>query len=192
MKNKKTFIYGGTVGVVLFSVAVSFWLTHYWPGMKTKNLLVSNANQLPLYELGDKAMKVNLKTLDSQTGKWSDLPVTIYQSKSRLNQVKQAVLLFIDYSQELGVPPGLSVNEIYLTPEGNAIVDISTTGLTPSSMGFYDELLFVRGLIETLSKNFPAVRQVKLLVDGQDAPTIAGQYALGTSESAVAVKTPTN
>jgi hypothetical protein len=159
---------------------------------KTKNILASNSNQLPLYTSGDKPIKINLKTLDSETGKWSDLPVTIYQSKSRLNQVKQAVLLFIDYSQELGVPPGLSVNEIYLTPEGNAIVDISTTGLTPSSMGFYDELLFVRGLIETLSKNFPAVRQVKLLVDGQDAPTIAGQYALGTSESAVAVKTPTN
>jgi hypothetical protein len=192
MKNRKKYFFlaATAVVVVLAAGAGGVYLHGRLMAAKTADTLVSD--QLPLYAPGDKPVKINLKTLDAQTGKWSDWPVTIYQSKSPLNQVKQAVLQFVDHSTSLGIPPGLAVNEVYLTQEGNVVVDISTGGLSPGTMGFFDELLFIRGLIETLSKNFPQVRAVKLLVDGQDAPTLAGHYALGTSESALAAKTPTN
>jgi len=191
MKNRKKYFLLVGSGLVLLAAGLGgFYLHERLVTSPTAEALVSD--QLPLYAPGDKPVKINLKTLDAQTGKWSDWPVTIYQSKSHLNQVKQAVLQFVAHSQALGIPPGLAVNEVYLTQEGNAVVDISTDGLSPGTMGFFDELLFIRGLIETLSKNFPQVRAVKLLVDGQDAPTLAGHYALGTSESVLAAKTPTN
>jgi hypothetical protein len=138
----------------------------------------------PLFDPGDKPMKINLKGLDLHTGKWADFPVTIRQSKSRLNQMKQAVLAFGDNSRRLDIPEGISVNEVYLTAQGSAVVDVSTQGLQAGSMGFYEELLFIRGLIETLTKNFSEVKQIKLLVNGMDAPTLAGHYALGTNEAA--------
>jgi hypothetical protein len=148
--------------------------------------------EAPLFSPEDKPMKVNLKGLDLKTGKWTDFPIVIRQSKSRLNQMKQAVLAFVDQSSRLDIPEGITVNEFYFTPQGGAVVDVSTAGLKAGSMGFYEELLFIRGLIETLSKNFSEVKQIKLLVNGLDAATLAGHYALGTSETAGAAPSATN
>jgi len=148
--------------------------------------------ELPLFAPEDKPLKVNLKGLDLRTGKWADFPVTIRQSKSRLNQMKQAVLAFVAQGNRLDIPAGLTVNEVYFTPQEGAVVDVSTANLTAGSMGFYEELLFIRGLIETLTKNFSEVRQIKLLVNGLDAPTLAGHYALGTTETATTASAATN
>ncbi|MGH7739185.1 MAG: GerMN domain-containing protein [bacterium] len=147
---------------------------------------------LPLFAAGDKPMKINLKGLDLETGKWADFPVTIRESKSVLNQVKQAVLDFVEAGPRLDIPQGLSVNDVYLSPKEGAVVDISTAGLKAGSMGFYEELLFVRGLIETLVKNFPGIHEVKLLVNGADVSTLAGHYALGTTEAAAPVSSVAN
>ena len=38
-----------------------------------------------------------------------------------------------------------------------------------------------------MAKNFFEVKQVKVLVDGQDAPTLGGHYALGTSDTSAPV-----
>jgi hypothetical protein len=150
------------------------------------------AVELPLFAPEDKPLKINLKGLDLRTGKWADFPVTIRQSKSRLNQIKQAVLAFVAQGNRLDIPAGLTVNEVYFTPQEGAVVDVSTANLTAGSMGFYEELLFIRGLIETLTKNFSEVRQIKLLVNGLDAPTLAGHYALGTTETATTASATTN
>ncbi|HET9869330.1 MAG TPA: GerMN domain-containing protein, partial [bacterium] len=146
----------------------------------------------PLYDPADKPIKVNLKGVNPATGKWSDFPVTIRQSKSRLNQMKQAVLAFLEDAPRLDIPAGLSLNELYWSQHTGAVVDLSTADLPEGSMGFYEELLVVRGLIETLSKNFPEVRAVKILVNGQEAPTVAGHYALGTTEAAAPVAPAAN
>jgi len=167
-------------------VVVLSWAVHSLKGAAPKVPGDEASASVPLFAPEDKPMKVNLKGLDLQTGKWADFPVTIRQSKSRLNQMKQAVLAFLDANRKLDIPPGLSLNEFYLTAQGQAVVDVSTEELAPGSMGFYEELLFIRGLIETLTKNFPEVKEIKLLVNGLDAPTLAGHYALGTSEAAPA------
>jgi hypothetical protein len=54
-------------------------------------------------------------------------------------------------------------------------------------IGFYEETLFIRGLIDTLANNFYEVKQVRVLVNGQEVPTLAGHYALGTSDATAAV-----
>lgn len=111
---------------------------------------------------------------------------TIRQSKSRYNQIKQAVLAYLQGPREgvdqVPVPEGMALNQFYLTVDGSAVVDLSLSGVNKESFGFFEETLFVRGLIESLSTNFFEVRQVKILVDGKDAPTLGGHYALGTSE----------
>jgi hypothetical protein len=80
------------------------------------------------------------------------------------------------------VPAGLVLNEFFFTPQGMAVVDLSTAQVVPGSFGFFEETLFIRCLIETLSQNFFEIKQVKVLVDGQEAPTLGGHYALGTAD----------
>jgi hypothetical protein len=193
MMTRKNQLILGAAGIVVLVAALVVAAVHF-KALKASMPVEADAKagEAPLFSPEDKPMKVNLKGLDIKTGKWTDFPVTIRQSKSRLNQMKQAVLAFVDQSGRLDIPGGITVNEFYLTPQGGAVVDVSTDGLKAGSMGFYEELLFIRGLIETLSKNFSEVKQIKLLVNGLDAATLAGHYALGTSEPAGAATSTVN
>ncbi len=156
--------------------------------------LVQRQNQSPLFEPHDKSVTIFLKAVELETGRPYNITTTIRQSKSRFNQMKQAVLAFIQGPRsgkfQVPVPEGLSLNEFYFTPQGLAVVDLSTTQMKKESFGFFEETVFVRGIIEVLSRNFFEIKQVKILVDGQDAPTIAGHYALGTADVSVSVPMP--
>ncbi|HTA75806.1 MAG TPA: GerMN domain-containing protein [bacterium] len=154
---------------------------------KAKSLeLAHNANSTPLFETGDKPMKVYIKAVEMDNGKLFNLQETIYQSKTRINQMRQLLLAFLNGPRtgkdQVPVPEGLKLNDFYFTPQGTAVVDISTDQIVPGKFGFYEEVLFIRALIETMSQNFFEIKQVKVLVDGKDAKTLAGHYALGSAD----------
>jgi len=140
-----------------------------------------------LYEAHDRPATVFLRAVDMATGRPENIPAVIRLSRSRLNQLKQTVLAYLGGPREgnaqVPVPPGMELNEVYWMPDNTVVVDVSVSQIKPGETGFWEEELFVRGLIETVSKNFYEVKQVKLLVNGQDAPTLVGHYALGTSEN---------
>lgn len=148
-------------------------------------------NLSPLYEPGDRPTTVFIKSVEAETGKVINVGATIRESKSRSNQMKQAVLAYLNGPRkgrnQVPVPEGMSLNEFYFTPTGAAVVDLSTSQVKKEKNGFYEEALFVRGLIDALTSNFFEVKQVKVLVDGQDQETILGHYALGTSEAGMPV-----
>src|SRR5579871_1402432 len=143
-------------------------------------------SQSPLYETGDKPVTIYIKAVALESGKMVNAAATIRQSKSRVNQMKQAILAYLEGSRkgpvQVPVPEGTALNEFYFTPTGAAVADLSVSQVKRERVGFYEETLFVRGLIETLTGNFFEVKQVKILVDGQDQPTLFGHYALATSE----------
>lgn len=155
-----------------------------------------SANSSPLYDVHDKPTTVFLRAVEKENGRFINISATIRQSKSRYNQIKQTVLAYLQGPRTGGVqvpvPEGLTLNEFYLTPLGAAVLDLSTTQVKPGSFGFYEEALFIRGIMETLTRNFPEVKQVKILVDGQDAPTLGGHYALGTADVAMPVSAAAN
>ncbi len=143
----------------------------------------------PLYEAGDKTMTVYVKAVAAEDGKLVNQAATIRESKDRVNQMKQALLAYLDGPRtgraQVPVPEGTALNEFYLTPTGSAVADLSLAQVERDKVGFYQEALFVRCLIDTLTGNFFEIKQVKILVDGQDQPTLFGHYALGTSEAAM-------
>ncbi len=143
--------------------------------------------QAPLFDPHDKPMTVVLKGIDVSSGKVVGYKTVIRESKTRYNQMKQVVLAYLGGPREgkiqVPVPSGMGLNQFYLTAEGSAVIDLSLNGVKPESFGFYEEVLFVRGMIEALTGNFFEVKQVKLLADGQDALVLGGHYALGTSEA---------
>jgi Sporulation and spore germination len=159
-------------------------------GVVKKNEL-THGNHSPLYEPGDKPMKVYIKAVEMDNGKLFNQEETIYQSKTRVNQMRQLLLAFLNGPRtgkdQVPVPEGLKLNDYYFTPQGVAVVDVSTTDIPPGQFGFYEEVLFIRGLIESLSQNFFEIKQVKVLVDGKESQTLAGHYALGTADLGGAV-----
>jgi hypothetical protein len=155
-----------------------------------------SVSRSPLYEPGDRPTTIFLKEVETENGKAVNVASTIHQSKIRENQMQQAIEAYLQGPRtgpvQVPVPDGMALNEFYFTPSGTAVVDLSVDQVKKEKTGFYDEALFVRGLIETLTGNFFEVKQVKVLVEGQDAPTILGHYALGTSEASMPVSAASN
>ena len=179
--------------LVLAGVAVWKW-KHRSLGVKP--VLGTKMNPSSLYEPRDKPATIYLKAVEVESGRPYNITAVIRQSKSRYNQMKQAVLAYLQGPRkgaaQVPVPEGLTLNEFYFTPQGAAVVDLSVAQVKPASFGFYEEAQFIRGMVEVLAHNFFEVKQVKILVDGQDAPTLGGHYALGTSDVGGAAPATTN
>ena len=182
-------------------VAFSWWKWKHHVASAPIQLAGQPSEQAPLFNPHDKPMTIVLKGWDIESGRVVGFKTVIHQSKNRYNQIKQAVLAFLHGPRQgkiqVPVPEGMELNQLYLTPEGLAAVDLSMDGVQDDAFGFFEEVLFVRTLIGSLSSNFFEVKQVKILVDGKDAPLLAGHYALGTSEvnlppAASKPKVPTN
>jgi spore germination protein GerM len=182
------FLVGGAVlSVLLWGIPMEV-RRHSRPSIEP---IRSSGNTSPLYDVHDKPTTVFLRAVDKQNGRFFNIAATIRQSKSRYNQIKQAVMAFLQGPRtgplQVPVPEGLVLNEFYLTPQGTGVLDLSTAQVKAGDFGFYEEVLFIRGIMESLNRNFPEVKQVKILVDGQDAPTLGGHYALGTADAAMPV-----
>lgn len=183
---KNSLIALGLVSVAVLGLFLASRLRH-----ETKVEPGTGGNASPLYEPQDRPTTIFIKAVSMDNGRLFNMKAVIRLSKSRANQMKQAVLAYLQGPRtgkdQVPVPEGLTLGEFYFTPQGAAVVDLSTAPMDASKVGFYEEALFIRGLIETLTNNFYEVKQVKVLVDGQDAPTLAGHYALGTSDVAAPV-----
>jgi len=72
------------------------------------------------------------------------------------------------------IPEGAGVRAIYLTPDRTAYVDLTTEIAGNHPGGIRTEQMTVYSIVNTLILNVSAVERVKLLIDGQEADTLAG------------------
>ncbi len=75
-------------------------------------------------------------------------------------------------------PEGTRVRAVYLTPAGDAFVDLSLEVSRGHQGGSLDELLTVYALVNALTTNVPEVSAVQILVDGREVDTLAGHVDL--------------
>jgi germination protein M len=75
-------------------------------------------------------------------------------------------------------PLGVKLLEIFITSQGVAYVDLSKELISNHPGGSSAEELTVFSLTSTLVANFPAIKTVKLLVEGREIQTIAGHLDL--------------
>lgn len=80
------------------------------------------------------------------------------------------------------VPPGTVLKDINIRPDGLARVDFSKELIANHSGGSLGESLTVYSIVNTLTQ-FPTVKQVQFLVDGQYVKTIAGHVDVSTAMS---------
>lgn len=76
------------------------------------------------------------------------------------------------------VPEGTALRGIYLTPNGEAFVDVSQDLAIKHPGGSLNEMLTVYTIVHALTVNLPAVKSVQVLVDGREIETLAGHLDL--------------
>ncbi len=77
------------------------------------------------------------------------------------------------------VPAGTTLRAIFVTPQGQAYLDLSGEVAKAHPGGSLNELLTVYTLVDALTVNLPAIVGVQLLVDGREVGTLAGHIDLG-------------
>jgi hypothetical protein len=97
-------------------------------------------------------------------------------------QAREAVAAVLAAGQ--GTPSSvlreLRLRALYLDASWTATVDLSAASPNQKEIraSAEDELLAVYALVNTLTQNFPEIRQVRFLMDGREAQTLAGHIDL--------------
>lgn len=76
------------------------------------------------------------------------------------------------------IPDGTTIRSVYLTPRGEAFVDVTREMVTGHSGGSLNEALAVFAIVNAMVVNLPDVSAVQLLVEGQEVDSIAGHLDL--------------
>jgi spore germination protein GerM len=80
------------------------------------------------------------------------------------------------------LPADSILRAAYLLPDGNAIIDLGGPTLSNGwGTGSHGELMGVYSIVQTVASNFPAVRRVRILINGEPAETLAGHVSLARS-----------
>jgi spore germination protein GerM len=76
------------------------------------------------------------------------------------------------------IPFGTTLKSVFLTPDGDAYVDLSPELRTNHPGGTTNEILTVYALVNALTSNLPAISGVQILIDGKEVDTLAGHLDL--------------
>jgi spore germination protein GerM len=76
------------------------------------------------------------------------------------------------------IPAGTKIRALFLTPRGDAYLDVSHDIITDHTGGSLDEALTVFAIVNALTVNLPDVSAVQILVDGKEVDTLVGHVDL--------------
>lgn len=96
--------------------------------------------------------------------------------EDRARQVLSELLSGPDEGLLAAMPAGVRLREFYLLPDGTAFADFS--GEIRSVRGTAGERIGLQSVVLSLRMNFPEIRRVGILVDGEEVETLAGHVDL--------------
>ena len=76
------------------------------------------------------------------------------------------------------IPTGTTLRTIYLTPSGQAYVDLSPEVAANHHGGSLDEIFAVYAIVDVLTVNLADITSVQILVGGKEVETLAGHVDL--------------
>jgi spore germination protein GerM len=76
------------------------------------------------------------------------------------------------------IPAGTTLRALFVTPDGEAYLDLSSELMTAHRGGSLTELLTIYSLVNAVTVNLPAIAAVQVLVDGKEVDTLAGHVDL--------------
>jgi len=99
----------------------------------------------------------------------------IFLTDTVTDQARQTVKELIDGPRESilpTIPPVAELREVYLAADGTAYVDFSRGFVDGHPGGSSGEIDTVFSLVDTLTFNFPQIKRVKILVEGEERSTL--------------------
>jgi hypothetical protein len=96
----------------------------------------------------------------------------------RSKQLINALITRVPSPEKRTLPPEASLLAFYLQPDGTAIADFSDEISSAMPSGILSEQLAVESIALTLGGNVPGIKQLKILIHGQEAETLAGHLDL--------------
>jgi hypothetical protein len=76
------------------------------------------------------------------------------------------------------LPDGTVLNALYITPDNVCYVDLSEAVRSQHPGGSNSELLTIYSVVNSLILNIPQIKQVKILIGGNESSTLAGHIDL--------------
>jgi hypothetical protein len=72
----------------------------------------------------------------------------------------------------------LKIRKLFLDASGTAYVDLSSAQQNGVPASAWEELLAIYAMVNTLTQNFDEIKQVRFLLEGKEAQTLAGHIDL--------------
>ena len=97
------------------------------------------------------------------------------------DRVRQILMALREGSREGlegAIPAETEIRAVYLAPDGIAYVDFAETFERAVSPGIRSETLTIYAIVNTLAVNLPSLQQVRILLEGREAETLAGHADL--------------
>ena len=98
----------------------------------------------------------------------------------RSKQLVNALIVRAPAPERRTLPADATLLAFYIQPDGTAIADFSDTLSSGTPSGILSEQLAVDSITQTLGANMTSIRQLKILIHGQGAETLAGHLDLSS------------
>ena len=102
-------------------------------------------------------------------------------AESDTDRMRQVLLAQIEGSQQgasRALPSTAVIRAVFLAADGTAYLDFSNQTLADFKPGIASECLAVYAIVDSLAANIPAVKRVKILVEGREVDTLDGHIDL--------------
>ncbi len=102
-------------------------------------------------------------------------------SADPVERSKQLIVALIEDAptpNQRTLPPDVILLAFYLQPDGTGVADFSDALSAETPSGIQSEQLVVDSIAQTLAANVNGIRQLKVLIHGQDTETLAGHLDL--------------
>jgi spore germination protein GerM len=96
----------------------------------------------------------------------------------RIRQVLLALIEGPTKGHNRPLPPSTDVRAVFLTADGTAYIDFSNDILKGFAPGIQSETLTVYSVVNSLAANIPAVKKVRILLEGREVETLDGHVDL--------------
>jgi spore germination protein GerM len=128
-----------------------------------------------------KKIKAKLFYVSEDGSKLTSTEREVAYGEGTIEQAKEIITAQIAPSAEplvSAIPAGTALRAIFVTPQGEAYVDLSGEVSRAHPGGTQNELLTVYTIVDALASNLPAISSVQILVDGKEVDTLAGHLDL--------------
>jgi hypothetical protein len=105
-------------------------------------------------------------------------------SESETDRIRQVLLALIEGSHQGAsrvLPPSAAIRAVFLASDGTTYLDFSSQTLADLQPGIASESLAVYAIVNSLAANIPAVKRVRIVVQGQQVETLGGHADLSES-----------